>query len=119
MSKRGLTYPSRQLIDVANMLDKLFIDLHWNHPSKEEGIMRKLTHTLIEKIKLTMLDVLIKVVQYLVQTRTFIRLNNLNWIILITNNINNKINLKNLLNKIWYNQMHHLDPTFTSNQIIF
>lgn len=95
MSKGGLTYPSSQLIKVANIMEKLFIDLHGNHLSKEEGIMKKLTHSLIEKIKLSALDIPVEVVQCLVRTRTFIRLNNLNQIILNTKNIRkNKIKLK-------------------------
>jgi hypothetical protein len=43
-SKRG--YTSRQLIQVANMLEKLFIDLHGNYLSKEEVIMKKLSYSL-------------------------------------------------------------------------
>lgn len=31
LSKGGLTYPSSQLIKVANIMEKLFIDLHGNH----------------------------------------------------------------------------------------
>lgn len=95
LSKGGLTYPSSQLIKVANIMEKLFIDLHGNHLSKEEGIMKKLTHCLMEKIKLSTLDIPVEVVQCLVQTRTFIRLNNLNQILLNTKNIKkNKIQLK-------------------------
>jgi len=78
-------------------MENLFIDLHGNHLSKEEGIMKKLTHSLVEKIKLSALDILVEVVQCLVRTRTFIRLNNLNQIILNTRNIRkNKIKLKKI-----------------------
>jgi len=95
LCRGGLTYPSSTLIKVANIMEKLFIDLHGNHLSKEEGIMKKLTNSLMEKIKLSTLDIPVEVVKCLVRTRTFIRLNNLNQIILNTKNIKkNKIKLK-------------------------
>jgi len=76
-------------------MEKLFIDLHGDHLSKEEGIMKKLTNSLMEKIKLSTLHTPIEVVKCLVRTRTFIRLNKLNQIILNTKNIKkNKIKLK-------------------------
>jgi len=66
LSKWGLTYPSSILIKVAKILENLFNDFHGNHLSKEEGIMKKLTQSLIEKIKLPILDIPVEVVQYLV-----------------------------------------------------
>jgi len=42
--KERLIYPSSQLFKVAYIMEKLLIDLHGNHQSKEEGIMKKLKH---------------------------------------------------------------------------
>jgi len=95
LSRGGLTYPSSNLIKVANIMEKLFIDLHGNLLSKEEGIMKKWTNSLMEKIKLSTPDIPVEVVKCLVWTKTLIRLNNLNQIILNTKNIKkNTIKLK-------------------------
>lgn len=85
-------------------MEKLFIDFHGYHLSKVERIMKKLTTSIMEKIKPLYINIPLEVIQYLVRTRTFIRLNNFNQILFKKKTIEQiKLNLKNLLGKILNN----------------
>lgn len=93
-SKGRLTYPSPQLVKVAKIMENLFVDFHGNRLSKVDGIMKKLTKSLMEKIKPLCINLPMEVIQCLVRTRTFIRLNNLNQILF--NKKNNRTNKNKL-----------------------
>jgi len=66
--------PSHSLETAIEQLEKYFIELHGNSLSKAPNIIKILSNTLSTKIK----NLPDEVIQCLVRTRTYIRLNNLN-----------------------------------------
>lgn len=76
ISKGSLKMPSHSLERAIEQLEKYFIELHGNSLSKAPNIIKILSNTLSTKIK--NLDLPDEVIQCLVRTRTYIRLNNLN-----------------------------------------
>lgn len=81
-SRGGLAHPSIKLLEVSNILEKLFMDLHGDNLSKQSGIMKTLSNNLIDKTKHLNCNIPSEVINCLVRTRTFIRLNNMNKMIL-------------------------------------
>lgn len=78
VSRGNLTTPSTILLKCAMLLEKLFNDFHGKNINKEPKVMTRVSNYLLNEIKKENLNIPLKVVQCLVRTRTFIRLNYLN-----------------------------------------
>lgn len=76
VSKGSLKTPSDNLFQAVQTMEKYFKNLHGNGLSNEKQIFKNLTNTLTPHIE--HLNIPTEVVQCLVRTRTYIRLNNLN-----------------------------------------
>jgi len=79
-SRGGLKIPSDNLVDAVCVMETHFKNLHGDGLSKISGVMSYLTNVL--KPKIGYLNIPDEVLECLVRTRTFIRLNNLNATIL-------------------------------------
>ncbi|KAF0746291.1 THAP-type domain-containing protein, partial [Aphis craccivora] len=76
ITKVNLIRPSSDVIYVANVIEIIFNLYHGNNGlNKSPGIIKKVTNLVINEIKS---QIPVEVINCLVQTRTFIRLNNLN-----------------------------------------
>jgi len=76
VSKGNLKTPSDNLFHAVQIMEKYFKNLHGDGLSNEKQIFKNLTNTLTPHIE--HLNIPTEVVQCLVRTRTYIRLNNLN-----------------------------------------
>lgn len=76
VSKGNLKTPSDNLFHTVQIMEKYFKNLHGDGLSNEKQIFKSLTNTL--KPHIEHLNIPTEVVQCLVRTRTYIRLNNLN-----------------------------------------
>lgn len=76
ISRGGLKVPSIELMETVETMEIEFRKLHGNHLSKITGVMKYLIDILLPKVSSK--NIPKEVLQCLVRTRTFIRLNNLN-----------------------------------------
>ncbi|KAE9526253.1 hypothetical protein AGLY_013884 [Aphis glycines] len=76
VSKGNLKTPSDNLFQAIQIMETHFKNLHGDHLSNEKQIFKTLTNALTPHIE--HINISTEVVQCLVQTRTYIRLNNLN-----------------------------------------
>lgn len=74
LSRGNLTTPSHVLFKCAQELEKLFAKFHGDNISKDQYIIKTVTQMLLEKET----NLPLKVVECLVRTRTYIRINYLN-----------------------------------------
>lgn len=82
VSKGNLKIPSDNLFKAVKILEKYFNEIHEDHLSNEPNIFKKLTNIITPHI--THLEIPDEVIQCIVRTRTYIRLNNLNKTIMDT-----------------------------------
>lgn len=82
ISRGGLKIPSKQLMETVKILEIEFKKLHKDSISKITNVMKYLTDILWSKVSSQ--NIPKEVIQCLVRTRTFIRLNNLNSALLYT-----------------------------------
>lgn len=76
ISKGNLTIPTAQLMECVKIIEIDFFKLHANHISNEQRIMKQLLDIVLPKV--SFLNIPLEVIQCLIRTRSFIRLNNLN-----------------------------------------
>lgn len=77
-SKGNLRTPSKILLKCAMILEELFNQFHGKNINKEPKVMTKVVNCMLKEIDKQNLNIPLKVLQCLVRTRTFIRLNYLN-----------------------------------------
>jgi len=76
MSKGSLKIPSDDLFKAVKMFEKYFKQIHQGNLSNEPNIFKKLMNTV--KPHIEHLGIPEEVIQCIIRTRTYIRLNNLN-----------------------------------------
>lgn len=80
VSNGGLKTPSSKMIETVQKMELQFNKLHGDSLSKSRGVMQRLTDILIPEV--SYLNIPNEVLKCLVRTRSFIRLNNLNNVLL-------------------------------------
>ena len=89
ISRGNLIIPSDDLMVTAKVVEFVFNEYHTNNGlSKEPHVMKNVTDNVLKKMK-NNVRVPVEVVKCLVRTRTFIRLNNMNKVLLDKNMANN------------------------------
>ncbi|XP_060835376.1 uncharacterized protein LOC132918254 [Rhopalosiphum padi] len=76
MSKGSLKIPSNNLFRAVKILEKNFKEIHKENLNNEPNILKKLTN--IVKPLISHLEIPAEVLQCIIRTRTYIRLNSLN-----------------------------------------
>jgi len=76
ISKGNLTVPTANLMECVKIIEIDFIKFHGNHISNERRVMKQLLDIILPKV--SFLNIPLEVIQCLIRTRSFIRLNNLN-----------------------------------------
>ncbi|XP_022171457.1 uncharacterized protein LOC111034499 [Myzus persicae] len=78
MSKGNLIKPSKSMIQVAKVLEVVFNEYHTkNTLRKTPGVMKNVRDILVSKLQ-NIIDIPVEVLECMVRTRTFIRLNSMN-----------------------------------------
>lgn len=80
LSKGNLKIPSEKIMNAMKIIEIAFIQFHGDNLVKTPWVMKTLTNIVLPKINY--LNIPVEVVKCLVRTRTFIRMNNLNKIVL-------------------------------------